>query len=87
MPTKLTNVNTMINYTKQINFLDELGTKKGLFYNIALSNYSVTLQGELTSKARESMSEYVVFSLDESSNWLKGQAVIDGIDVKVILTF
>ena len=87
MPTKLTNVNTMINYTKQINFLDELGTKKGLFYDIALSDYRVRLQGYLTAETRESMSEYVVFSLDERSNWLKGETVIDGIDVKVILTF
>ena len=77
----------MENYTKQINFLDELGTKKGLFYDIALSSYRIRLQGYLTAETRRCMSEYVVFRLDENRNWLKGEAVINGIDVKVILTF
>jgi len=87
MPTKLTNVNTMKNYEKQINFLKELGAKKELFYDIALNKYGIRLQGNLTRDSRACMDQYVVLSLDESSNWLKGQACIDGINIDVVLTF
>ena len=77
----------MINYEKQINFLTELGAKKEFFYNITLTNCRIQLQGELTAEARASMEQYVALSLDESSNWIKGDAVIHGINVSVVLTF
>ncbi len=77
----------MKNYEKQINFLKELGAKKDFFYNITLTNDRVQLQGHLTSDARASMGQYVVFSLDDTSDWIKGEACIDGINIAVTLTY
>ena len=72
------------NYEDQKDFPPK---KKELFYDIALNKYGIRLQGNLTRDSRACMDQYVVLSLDESSNWLKGQACIDGINIDVVLTF
>lgn len=78
----------MTNYEKSIEFLNQLGAKKDLFYNISLYDYKrVTLQGRLTSESRKALSDLVNFELSEKRNWLQGETIINNISVEITLTF
>ena len=77
----------MTNYDKSINLLKELGAKKYLFYSIDLTPEKISLQGELTGDARQSMEQYVTFELHPTAQYIEGSTTIDGLELQVVLTF